>query len=140
MSTQEGLSQALEQVQVALRQFVNADPAAYKELWSRANDVTFFGGWGAYEHGWEQVGPRLDWAVARFRGGHLDFEMLAAVASGELAYTVWIEKGDVRVIGHEESRPLALRVTHIYRWEVGTWKIMHRHADPIMDKTEPGAV
>jgi len=40
-----------------------------KALWSHAADVTIFGGWGAYEQGWEQVGPRLDWAAARFRGG-----------------------------------------------------------------------
>ena len=35
----------------ALRRFVQGDAEPYKSLWSRADDVTIFGGWGAYEQG-----------------------------------------------------------------------------------------
>jgi ketosteroid isomerase-like protein len=31
----------------------------------------------------------------------------------------------------EEVTPVVLRVTSIFRPEDGTWKIVHRHADPI---------
>jgi ketosteroid isomerase-like protein len=27
--------------------------------------------------------------------------------------------------------PLAVRVTSVFRLEVGSWKLVHRHADPI---------
>ncbi len=60
--------------------------------------------------------------------------------SGDLAYTVWIERGEVRVTEREELSPMVLRVTHLYRREDGNWKIIHRHADPVIEKTEATAI
>ena len=41
-----------------------------KALWSRASDVTLFGAYGGRgEHGWDQVGPRLDWASKQYPMG-----------------------------------------------------------------------
>ena len=37
----------------ALERFVNGDAGPYKQLWSHADDVTIFGGWGGYEQGWD---------------------------------------------------------------------------------------
>jgi ketosteroid isomerase-like protein len=56
-----------------------------------------------------------------------EFEVIAAGASGDLAYTVGYERNKV----HAEGRPRAytLRVTHVYRREDGRWRIVHRHAD-----------
>jgi ketosteroid isomerase-like protein len=140
MPTIDTLQPTLDQVKAAVRQFATGDPSAYKACWSQADDVTICGGWGAYERGWEQVGPRIDWAAARWRGGHTDFVPLALAASGDLAYTVWIEQGDARLEGLDEFRPIALRVTNIYRREGNTWKIIHRHADALMDKIAATAV
>jgi hypothetical protein len=95
---------------------------------------------GAYERGWEQVGSRLDWAAARFRGGTLTYERLAQGMSGDLAYTVWLEKNVARVVGQGERGPVVLRVTHLYRREEGSWKVIHRHANAIIEKIEATAV
>jgi ketosteroid isomerase-like protein len=76
-------------------------------------------------------------------------EPLTMGMSGDLAYTVYIEKSQVRVAGRDGAelaerisnlRPMALRVTHIFRREEGAWKIIHRHADAIMEKIEATAV
>src|SRR5260370_42522667 len=127
-------------MQRAIDAFVAGAPSPYQACWSHADDVTIFGGWGAYEQGWEQVGPRLEWAAARFRGGHIDFEPLALAMNGDLAYAIWIERGEARVIGLDEFRPIALRVTHLYRREAGTWKIIHRYADHTITKVEAVAI
>jgi ketosteroid isomerase-like protein len=49
----------------------------------------------------------------------------------ELAYVVEIERAKAKIGGREDITPLALRATMIFRPEDGTWKVMHRHADPI---------
>jgi hypothetical protein len=140
MPTIETVQPMIEQVQDAIRQFTNGNARPYHACWSQDDDVTICGGWGAYERGWEQVGPRLDWAAARWRGGHTNFVPLALGASGDLAYSVWIEQGDARLEGFDEFRPIALRVTHIYRCEARAWKIIHRHADALIDKIATAAV
>src|SRR5215207_5653851 len=109
MPTIDNFQSTLAQVQAAIRQFSTGDSRPYKACWSQADDVIICGGWGAYERGWEQVGPRMDWAAARWHGGHTNFVPLAQGESGELAYTVWIEQGDARLEGLDEFRPIALR-------------------------------
>ena len=50
----------------------------------------------------------------------------------ELAYVVQIERAKAKLGAREDITPFALRVTMIFRPEEdGTWKIVHRHADPI---------
>jgi ketosteroid isomerase-like protein len=103
--------------------------------------VTIFGAWGAYEKGWDEVGPRMDWAGARFApGGGTQQEILAAGSSGDLGYSVALERGRARVGGSAEPVPMVLRVTHIYRRVDGEWRIVHRHADAIVDKIAAEAV
>ena len=59
------------------------------------------------------------------------FETLAKYVTPELAYIVWIERNEGKLGGREDIVRYPLRVTTILRPEDGTWKIVHRHADPI---------
>ncbi len=87
------------------------------------------GAWGGYESGWTSVGPRLDWAAARFaEERNATSERLAAGESGDLAYEIFLEKADTRLVGVEDFHPMTLRVTHLYRREQGEWKLIQRHA------------
>lgn len=140
MSGQEDLRQAIEHIQNVSQQYLAGDPAPFQACWSRADDVTIFGGWGAYEQGWEQVKARLAWGATRYHGGRVDFELLSLVESGELACSIWIERGAIRVTGRDEPGLNTLRVTQIYRREAGSWKIIHRHADAVIAKVEATAI
>jgi ketosteroid isomerase-like protein len=50
----------------------------------------------------------------------------------ELAYVVQMERLKAKVGAREEITPYALRATMIFRPEDGVWKVVHRHADPII--------
>jgi ketosteroid isomerase-like protein len=124
------------------RRFMNGDTALWKRNVSRRTDVTIMGAWGAYEKGWPEVSARYDWAGARFveSGAKLEVEYLAAWVSGDLAVTNAIERAEVKIAGQDKTAPMTLRVTHVFRKDDGTWKLMLRHADPLMRKTAPDAV
>jgi len=53
-------------------------------------------------------------------------------ATTDLAYEINIERSRVKVGEAEEVAPTALRTTTIFRREDDGWRIVHRHADPIV--------
>ena len=119
--------------------FLNGNAAPWKELASHGEDVTIMGAWGAAETGWTQANTRYDWAAARFHpsGARVHVQYLSSGESGDIAYTVAIERSIVQVAGEPRAAPMALRVTHLFRKEHGRWRMIHRHADPLMTKTAP---
>lgn len=124
------------------RRFMNGDTTLWMENVSRRPDAMIMGAWGAYEKGWPEVSARYDWAGARFRdsGASLKIEYLTSFVSGDLACTTGIERAHVKLVGRETSAPMALRVTHVFRKEDGAWKLVLRHADPLVVKTAPASV
>ena len=109
-----------------------------KALWSRASDVTLFGvSGGSGEHGWDQVGPRLDWASTQYSDGSLTVERIASYVDGNLGYVVQREKVRFKVPGHSEESILEIRATWIFRRERDGWRIIHRHADSQMKRQGP---
>jgi ketosteroid isomerase-like protein len=132
----------LSQFEQGTSRFINGDPALWKQHASRRDDVTLMGGWGTYERGWKDVGARYDWAATRFQdsGAKVDVEYVSTGVSGDLAYTVSIERSVARLADQAASAPMVLRVTHLFRREAGNWTLIHRHADPLVDTTAPATV
>jgi len=48
-----------------------------------------------------------------------------------MPHPVEIERSETKLVGAEESSPVALRVTSVFRHEDGGWKLLHLHADRI---------
>lgn len=140
--TDPGLRAFLAGFREATRRFMNGDPAPWLGNASRADDVMVMGAWGAHEKGWPAVEARYRWAGARFRDSEaaLSVEYLTAFESGDLAVTTAVERARVRLEGQETAAPMALRVTHVFRREHGAWKLVLRHADPLVAKSGPAAV
>ncbi|MBA3768316.1 MAG: nuclear transport factor 2 family protein [Acidobacteria bacterium] len=124
--------------------FINGDPTLWKQHASHRDDVTILGGFGGYgEKGWDAVGARYDWASSQYKdsGAKMKVEYLSTGASEDLGFTVAIERQEeVRLGGQQNPTQRALRVTQIFRKEGGAWKLLHRHADPLMEKKSPSAV
>ena len=137
-----GLRAFLVAFREGTQRFMNGDTAPWLGNASRGDDVMIMGAWGGYEKGWPAVEARYQWAGARFRdsGAELAIEYLTAFESGNLAVTTAIERAQVRVEGLETTAAMTLRVTHVFRKEHGTWKLVLRHADPVVARTAPEAV
>ncbi len=74
----------------------------------------------------------MERAASNFRDGeNVGFEIIEKCVAPELAYVLEIERAKAKVGGREDIIPTALRATMILRPEEGTWKVVHRHADPI---------
>ena len=129
----EELRNAIENYHVAAQAFMKGDPKLQQEAYSHCEDVTIFGGFGGYEHGWkEEVEKRFEWAAARFRGGTTTSENLSLIVSPDLACSVDLEHERVQLAGVEGTVEVDLRVTTVFRREGEQWKIVHRHADPLV--------
>jgi ketosteroid isomerase-like protein len=77
------------------------------------------------------VEERLERAAATFRDGEIvGFETVAKSVTSELAYLVEVERCKTKVAGSNELTAIDIRVTTVLRPEAGTWKVIHRHADP----------
>lgn len=128
----------LERTVAALNGLLNGDPRPFNALWSHADDVSIVGGFGGYERGWERVKQNTESAASRFSQGRLlgiELVTLGASTSADLAFSVWIERAEVQMTGSDRLTPLTVRVTHIVRREDGTWRLIHRHGDQVMERT-----
>lgn len=122
------LQQTLDRVRAATVAMGQGDPEPYMRLWSRADGVSLFGAWGPCKQGWGELGQTFRWVATRFGGGELRCEDVIVSVSGDLAYTVGYERGNV-VVDAGDPQPMSIRVTHIYSKEDGEWRLVHRHAD-----------
>jgi len=108
----------------------DGDARLRRAMWSHNEPVTLFGA-AATKTGWAEVQSVFDWLASNFTHCEsFDYEVMAAGASGDLAYVVGIEHTSASVEGRAPS-PYQLRVTTIFRREGGEWKVVHRHGDPV---------
>ena len=122
----------MEEYRRAGLEITKGNPELYKSLWSRRDDVTLANPFGSPVRGWEAVSARLDLAASNYRDGQdYEFENISTVVTRELAYTVEIERIRTRVGGSNDLTAIAIRATTVFRREDGTWKVTHRHGDPI---------
>jgi ketosteroid isomerase-like protein len=108
----------------------NGDAAPRTALWSHRDPVTLFGA-ALNANGWGEIAPVFERLASSFSNlTSSEIELIAAGASGDLAYTVAIEHTTVSI---NAAPPAAyrLRATTVYRREDGEWKVVHRHGDPI---------
>ena len=132
MTGVEDLDAVLERFKQAGQEFVKGNPKPVQEMFSHREDVTLANPFGPPARGWEQVAEAQRRGASVFRDGEIyDFETVARYVTAELACILWIERTNAKVGGAEEISPCDLRVTMALRPEDGTWKVAHRHADPI---------
>jgi ketosteroid isomerase-like protein len=132
MAGVDDLDGVLERFKQAGQEFVKGNPEPVQELFSHRGDVTLANPFGPPARGWDEVSEAQERGASVFRDGEIwAFETVAKYETPELACILWIERTNAKVGGAEEVTPCDLRVTMALRPEDGTWKVVHRHADPI---------
>ena len=126
----DGAIEAFRQASGAL---LKGDPKPVTELFSRRDDVTLANPLGPPRRGPAEVDKTTAEAAAQVSDGSIvSFEEVSRYSTPDLGYIVQIERVQARLAGSENMSPFALRATMIFRREGDTWRIAHRHADPIM--------
>src|SRR5918911_2885604 len=132
MSAADDVDQLITQYHQALDEFVKGNPEPVKKLYSHREDVSLANPLGPPARGWEQVAQTVERAASNFTDGEMvGFENVLKYVTPDLACVVWLERAKVKLGGMEDFAPSTLRVTMVFRPEEGTWKVVHRHADPI---------
>lgn len=133
------LEQTLRSFDAAIRALTTGDPEPYVALLDDDPDATLFGAWMPLGRGPQELRETAEWVAGRVGpDGGTAAENVIVQMSGSLAYTVGFERGMIRVDGGPLA-PTTFRVTHVYRYANGRWRIVHRHADVPPADQRPGA-
>jgi ketosteroid isomerase-like protein len=120
----------------AATSYVNGDPAPVLVLLTKHAKSTFFGPDGSYIEGAKEVLSTHEKGAQAFEpGGANELELLQVFASDGIAYWVGIQRAKARMHGKSELVPMSLRVTEVFRREGEGWKLVHRHADMLAEKS-----
>ena len=128
----DAFAAAVNQSHVALAEFLKGNPEPLKMMYSQGEDVSLGNPFGPFRRGWKECAETMERAASLYRDGKVaGFESVAKHVTPDLACIVEVERYQAKIGGRDEVSDLELRVTTILRPEDGSWKIVHRHADPI---------
>lgn len=134
---QYDFEQFMKQREKAARAYVSGEAGPVGEIATRHSPATFFPPQGGSHQGAEAVRSAYEHGATAFEsGGESQFEILHMAASDGLAYWVGFQQATTHVRGRSEAVPFNLRVTELFRREGDTWRLIHRHADPLISEPE----
>jgi ketosteroid isomerase-like protein len=112
--------------------YIGGHVRRYFELMQHADDFTLMGPFGG-ETNRESGGSEESIAELEqfFRAGEAALEVVQTYASGNLAVLVVVERQHGEV-GDRPPQDWSLRVTLVFRREASRWRLVHRHADPLV--------
>ena len=129
----EDFVQFMRQREAAGLAYVNGDPEALRRLTTTNDPATFFSPRGDVVQGAETVAARYASDAAAFATGNENALQIRAMGAGDgVAYWVGIQRSAVHLRGKAAAVPFRLWVTEIFRRQGNAWKLVHRHADPLV--------
>lgn len=111
---------------------MRGDVDRYRALVSLADDFTLMSPFGgAQPRGSRMTSEKWEAMGRFFKNGTFEMEVIQAYGSGEMVVLSIIERAHVEVSGLPVQN-WSLRVTLVYRREESDWRLVHRHADPLV--------
>src|SRR5579859_4758335 len=134
---QHDFKQFMKQRSEVALAYISGDAAPLGEIVARHSPATFFKPSGGYRQGAEAVWSQYERDATNFQSGSEgQLEILHMAASDGFAYWVGFQRATAHLRGRPEAVPFNLRVTELFCCEDGTWKLIHRHADPLLSEAE----
>jgi ketosteroid isomerase-like protein len=131
--TDEDVADLTRRTAEANSALVHGDIGGYLALIEHAKDYTLMAPFGgAPTRGFDTSSEHRAAAARFFKSGTFDQEVVATYGSGSLIVLVTIERVRAEVGGLPEQ-DWSLRVTQVFRREGAEWRLVHRHADPLVN-------
>jgi ketosteroid isomerase-like protein len=114
--------------------YVSGDAAPLGRVVAQDSPATFMSPGGGVVRGTQEVWSRYQQDAGRFEpGSTTQLEILDMAAGDTVAFWTGIQKAQARMKGEPEPVANKLRVTEVFRREGDAWKLVHRHADPLVE-------
>jgi ketosteroid isomerase-like protein len=127
------LEAAIDESHEALRKIVNGDPSGYVALFADREDITLGNPFGPFGKGRAAVIKALNNASTKYKFGTITaVDRIAIYGDGKIMCLIETEHGRAKLGTNADFSEIAARVTSVYEKIGNRWKLVHRHADPIM--------
>ena len=128
----DDVADLIRRVEEATSVFIRGDMRGYAALVRHADDYTLMApSGGEPRRGFDTSDEALDALAQFFQGGEAELQVFESYASGDIAVLVAIERQH-GVVGGLPEQDWSLRVTLVFRREGSGWRLVHRHADPLV--------
>jgi ketosteroid isomerase-like protein len=130
--TEADVADLAQRCQDAAAALIRGDVRSYLGLFVHADDYTLippFG--GAPRHGFDASEDAVEQLSRFFADGEAQVDVVQSYASGDFVVLVLIERQHGKV-GGLPDQDWSLRVTMLFRREGDDWRLVHRHADPLV--------
>ena len=122
----------IEVVRQSAEAYIRGDIDAYLDLIHHSDDYTLMSPLGGeVVRGFDSSPEALQSTRELFRAGEASVDIEQCYQSGDLTVLVAVERQHGEV-GEMPDQDWSLRVTQVYRRAGSEWRLVHRHADPLV--------
>lgn len=126
------LEDAIAESREALRKILNGDPSGYAALFADRDDITLGNPFGPFGKGRTEVLKALNNAATKYKDGTVvEVDRLAVYGDDRFVSLVEVEHLRAKLGTSGDFSEFAARVTTVFEKIGDSWKLVHRHADPI---------
>lgn len=129
--TEADVAELVRHTAEAASAYIRGDIHRYLTLIKHGDDYTLMPPYGGEPRCGFDAEEALETTPRMFRGGGADLELVQSYASGDMAILVAIERQHGEV-GGMPDQDWSLRVTLVFWREGSEWRLVHRHADPLV--------
>lgn len=127
MSAEDEIREASGRFYDALKHMADGRQGTMSAIWAHTDTATTMHPIGGREVGWDAIAASFDQVAQAASGGDVRLDDQLVRISGDFAYEIGVEKGNMTVAG--QSVTINQRVTNIYQRQPDGWKLVHHHAD-----------